>query len=146
MIDTNGLFSGQLDVVVTNEHHPSIEEEAGAAQFMIEGVACAAEVKTTLTSEELRKAIVSCEKFKKLTTLFKSEDTASANPADVQRDVMKRPFFVFAMESDICPDTLVRNLNEEYPDRGASRCQPSFFVFDCPGRRLDFGVFRVIGR
>jgi hypothetical protein len=29
---------------------------------------------------------------------------------------------------------------------GASRCQPLFFVFDCPGRRLDFGVFRVIGR
>ena len=27
-----------------------------------------------------------------------------------------------------------------------SRCQPLFFVFDCPGRRLDFGVFRVIGR
>ena len=50
VIDTNGLISGQLDVVVTNEHHPSIQEEAGAAQFMIEGVACAAEVKTTLTS------------------------------------------------------------------------------------------------
>src|SRR5271156_1507623 len=29
---------------------------------------------------------------------------------------------------------------------GASRSQPLVFVFDCAGRRLDFGVFRVIGR
>jgi Domain of unknown function (DUF6602) len=131
VIDTNGLISGQLDVVVTNEHHPSIQEEAGAAQFMIEGVACAAEVKTTLTSDELRKAIVSCEKFKELTTLFKPEDTVSVcGPADLQRYVMKRPFFVFAMESDIVPDTLVRNLNEVYRDRELALQMDAVLVVD----------------
>jgi hypothetical protein len=115
VIDTNGMISGQLDVVVTNEHHPSIQEEEGAAQFMIEGVACAAEVKTTLTSEELRKAINSCEKFKQLTTVFKPEDTVSVyNEADLLRYVKKRPFFVFAMKSDIRPDRLLTTLNEEY--------------------------------
>jgi hypothetical protein len=131
VIDTNGLISGQLDVVVTNEHHPCIQEEAGAGQFMIEGVACAAEAKTNLTSGELRKAIDSCEKIKELTTLFKPEDTVSVDgPADRQRYVMKRPFFVFAMESDISPDTLIRNLNEEYRDRDLAPQMDAVLVVD----------------
>jgi hypothetical protein len=131
VIDTNGMISGQLDVVVTNEHHPSIQEEAGAAQFMIEGVACAAEVKTTLTSDELRKAIDSCGKFKKLTTLFKREDTASVySEADRQRYVKKRPFFVFAMESRISPDRLVRILNKAYRNRDVALQIDAVLVVD----------------
>jgi len=131
VIDTNGMISGQLDVVVTNEHHPSIQEEAGAAQFMIEGVACAAEVKTTLTSDEIRKAIDSCEKFKKLTALFKPEDTASVhNQADLQRYVKKRPFFVFAMEWELSPDGLVRILNEEYRNRDVALQIDAVLVVD----------------
>ena len=130
VIDTNGMISGQLDVVVTNEHHPSIQEEAGAAQFMIEGVACAAEVKTTLTSDGLRKAIDSCEKFKKLTALFKPEDTVSVfNQADLQRYVKKRPFFVFAMESEI-RDGLVRILNEEYRNQDVALQIDAVLVVD----------------
>ena len=71
---------------------------------MIEGVACAAEVKTTLSSDKLRKAIDSCENFKKLSAQFKPEDTARVySEADLQRYVKKRPFFVFAMESEISP-------------------------------------------
>jgi hypothetical protein len=131
VIDTNGTISGQLDVVVTNEHHPSIHEEEGAAQFMIEGVACAAEVKTTLTSDELRKAIESCEKFKNLTTLFKREDTAIVySEADLQRYVKKRPFFVFALESKISPDGLVRILNKEYRDRDVALQIDAVLVVD----------------
>lgn len=85
---------------------------------MIEGVACAAEVKTTLTKYELRKATHSCDKFKKLTARFKPEDGASVyDEADLLRYVHKRPFFVFAMESEISSDTLVDALNQENRNR-----------------------------
>lgn len=132
VVDTYGRVSGQLDVVVTNEHHPSVQEEAGAAQFMIEGVACAAEVKTTLKTGELRKAIKSCEKFKRLTTSFKpNEDKVSVyNNVDRSRYVHKRPFFVFALASEIPSDSLINVLNQENQKRDVTMQIDAVLVVD----------------
>ena len=49
VIDQNGANSRQLDVIVTNEYHPFLNDLSTPSVFIIEGVSCAGEVKSDLS-------------------------------------------------------------------------------------------------
>jgi hypothetical protein len=112
VIDYRGNRSSQTDVVVADEEQPFKVDESPQL-FIVEGVAAAAEVKTTLTAEELRDSLDKAERFKvleavlgKATMLPPPERRGNPN-SDIVRFYRHRPFFVFAYEGAISEDTLL---------------------------------------
>lgn len=112
VIDYRGNRSSQTDVVVADEEQPFQVDESPQL-FIIEGVAAAAEVKTTLTAEELRDSLRKAERFKvleavlgKATMLASPQQRGNPN-SDLLRFYRRRPFFVFAYEGAIDQDTLL---------------------------------------
>jgi hypothetical protein len=112
VIDYRGNRSSQTDVLVADEEQPFQVDESPQL-FIIEGVAAAAEVKTTLTAEELRDSLRKAERFKVLdAVLGKATMLASpqhfGNPnSDILRFYRRRPFFIFAYEGAIDQNTLL---------------------------------------
>ena len=101
VIDLHDSISSQLDVVITNEHHPYLNELTEPSLFFIEGVACAGEVKTSLNTAELGKALESALRFKSLNPDIPVGTQCRGNPEDLNRFVNSRPYFLFAFESAI---------------------------------------------
>jgi len=67
IIDTNGIRSRQIDIIICNQYHPFTISSSGYGLFFAEGVACAIEVKSDLsTREELKQAILQVQSIKKL--------------------------------------------------------------------------------
>jgi hypothetical protein len=97
---------------VADEEQPFHVDESPQL-FIIEGVAAAAEVKTTLTAEELRDSVRKAERFKALeavlgkATMLASPDQRGNPNSDLLRFYRRRPFFVFAYEGAIDENTLV---------------------------------------
>jgi hypothetical protein len=112
VIDYRGNRSSQTDVIVADDEQPFQVDESPQL-FIIEGVAAAAEVKTTLTAEEFRDSLRKAERFKTLeAVLGKAAMLASpekrGNPnSDLLRFYRRRPFFVFAYEGAIDEKTLL---------------------------------------
>lgn len=119
VIDAAGRMSRQVDVIVADEEQPFRVDDA-VRLMIIEGVAAAAEVKTTLTTTELRDCLEKGSRFKSLeaipgkTTMLASPQAINGNPnSDIVRFYQRRPFFVFAYEGTINNDTLMEMLSEE---------------------------------
>ena len=112
VIDQNGGCSKQIDIVITNEHQPFLNDLSVPSVFIIEGVSCAAEVKSVLTVAELEKALANSLAFKKLNVGIQKGMQVQGILEDIQRFVTKRPFFLFAFESQIAQVTLKRKIEE----------------------------------
>jgi len=117
-IDAQGARSGQLDVVISNIDQPLISPVNDAGLFLIEGVASAGEVKSKLTTQELRSAISAAVKFKRLRNVHNPGDLISSNPVDIARYHECPPFFLLAMESEVAIPTLLRELHNASASKG----------------------------
>jgi len=110
-----GHRSAQLDVIVNSIDQPIVYPPDQAGIYLIEAVTAAAEVKTTLTTHELDRAIGAAEKFKRLRPRSSAGDTRYTNPADDKRFYSAPPFFLFAYESKVNPQTLIDRLAAALP-------------------------------
>jgi len=106
VIDQSGASSRRLDVIITNEYHPFLNDLSAPSLFIIEGVSCVAEVKSVLTGAELDRALENLLSFKRLSVTVQKGATVFANLEDISRFVEKRPSFLFALESQLSIGTI----------------------------------------
>jgi hypothetical protein len=111
VIDISGARSRQADVVVANQDQPFRAEINEPGLYLIEGVTAVGEVKSSLTTSELSKAVVAGTAFKRLRSTYLAGDTRIANPYDFERYYMCPPFFVVAFESNVAIQTLLTTLD-----------------------------------
>jgi hypothetical protein len=110
-IDQSGNNSRQLDVIITNEHHPYLNDLAEPSVFFVEGIACVAEVKSVLTGVELERSLENSLSFKQLEVKVPQGATCCSNPEDLSRFINKRPSFLFAYESQLSIPTIIDRIN-----------------------------------
>ena len=129
IIDTKESISTQLDIVITNEYHPYLNDLKDPGLFIIEGVACAGEVKTNLNSNDLTTLIQSCIKYKQLEPVIPKGTTSYGNKSDLKRFVNHRPYFIFAYQSQITIETIAEKLNRYYAENNTPIVQQIDAVF-----------------
>jgi len=67
IIDSNDNRSSQVDIIICNQYHPFTVSRSGRGLFFAEGVVCAIEVKSDLSSkEEVKRALIQMQSVKKL--------------------------------------------------------------------------------
>ncbi len=116
IIDSDGGVSTQLDAIITNEYHPLINDLSQPSLYFIEGVACAGEIKSILNSQDLDTILKNCLNYKNLNLNLSRSMMIHSNKSDTKRFIEKRPFFLFAFESQITLDTVsekISNFNKE---------------------------------
>jgi len=111
VVDQTGSNSRQLDVVITNEYHPFLNDLTAPSVFIIEGVSCVAEVKSVLTGEELERALENSLSFKRLSVMVQKGAMVHGNMEDISRFVAKRPSFLFAFESQLSISTIKERID-----------------------------------
>lgn len=116
VINVAGEQSTQLDVIVTNEYHPSLGRMNRPETFIVEGVAAVGEVKTNLNSNDINTLIQSCIKYKSITPTNVTGMTGFWNPFDRHRFVEHRPYFLFAFESQLSIDAIHQKLADYYKE------------------------------
>ena len=107
-IDSHGNRSKQLDVIIANPHHPFITTEDEPCLHFIEGVACAGEVKSLLTTAELERTLENCYAFKKLEAYIEKDTTFRGTMGEIPRFVLRRPYFLFVYESQLKLHTILK--------------------------------------
>lgn len=112
VIDRNDNISRQADVVITNEHHPFVNDLSNPTTFFIEGVAMAGEIKSVLTSDELEASLKVSKSFKELSLKIPKGAKVFSNEEDLKRFVNRRPFFLFSFESQLAPETVKTKVEE----------------------------------
>ena len=139
VIDMAGRRSRQMDIIVADEEQPFEVKDNDPAQLMIiEGVSAAAEVKTTLTTTELRDCIEKGRSFKALeavpgkSTMLAAPTLHDQPNSDIPRFYQHRPFFVFSYEGAIGGETLREMLSEDERSRepGAIPVVDAVFILD----------------
>jgi hypothetical protein len=116
VIDSFGNFAGaiggpgQIDVIIIDGSHPRTFARDQPGIFFIEGVVGAGEIKSVLTSTDLGTAIAKSRSFKELTPVIGKCDMTVTCPSDLARFVNKRPYFLFAFESQLTLDTIAREI------------------------------------
>lgn len=129
VIDSFDRASGQLDVIITNRHHPPLNIDGAPSTYFIEGVSAIGEVKACLRHSDLDDAIASCAKFKSLEPFHPEGVTVYSNPEDLKRYVDRRPYFLFAFDSEITPHNLRHLLTSRYQKNGFPLTQQIDAVF-----------------
>lgn len=117
IIDSFGHRSPQSDVVIVFDDHPYTFTENTPGIFLIEGVGAIGEVKTVLTSDELRKTIYSSQKTKKLKRKLSKGSKLTIPVGFDQRFLNVPPIFLFAFESQISMKKICEILNEQTYNR-----------------------------
>jgi hypothetical protein len=112
IVDSLGGRSAQTDIVIVTDEHPFTFTADQPGLFFMEGVFTVGEVKSILTSQELEKTVANALKFRELkcaprgmTILLKS-----MNESYDERFVGNPPYFLFAFESQITRETIVKRL------------------------------------
>jgi hypothetical protein len=106
IIDSDGGISSQLDVIMTNEYHPYINDLSQPSIYFIEGVACAGEVKSILNSKDLEIILSNSLRYKSLNLRLSKGMQIHSKMSDTKRFIEKRPYFLFAFESQMTLDTV----------------------------------------
>ncbi len=114
IIDINENISTQLDIIITNEYHPYLNDLKEPGLFIIEGVACAGEVKTNLNSQDIDTLIQSCIRYKNIKPIVPDGAKTFGNISDIKRFVEHRPYFIFAYQSQLTIETIYKKLNDYY--------------------------------
>ncbi len=112
IIDTAGDISSQTDIIITNEYHPYTVDLNRPNLFFIEGVACIGEVKSTLTSDEFTKSLQNCFRFKNLKIKMSKGMQVYCNDSDIKRFIERRPYFLFAFDSQLAIDNIIEKVRE----------------------------------
>jgi hypothetical protein len=152
IIDTKEHRSNQTDVVIVNEDHPLTFTRDLPGLFFIEGVSAIGEVKTTLTSEELKKTLEDSLVFRQLDLLPGLGTWVSTNPSDLQRFYKNPPFFLMAFESQLKLLTISENIQAFLKTKGfgvneINTVLDAIFIMD-QGSVINFGdgkgAFRMV--
>lgn len=114
IIDLEENVSTQLDIIITNEYHPYLNNLKEPGLFIIEGVACAGEVKTNLSSNDINVIINSSIRYKQLTPQVQEGASVFGNKSDIHRFIEHRPYFLFAYESQLTIETIHKKLITHY--------------------------------
>ena len=110
IIDTNGNRSSQVDIVICNQYHPFTVSSSGRGLFFAEGVVCAIDVKSDLSSkEEVKRALLQVQSVKKLERK-PTEDLMFGSEYDLER-TRRIPSIIFTYQSPSLP-TLKLNIKE----------------------------------
>lgn len=112
IIDQKGRRSMQTDVVIVSEDHPFTFTPDLPGLFFIEGVCAAGEVKTNLTSTELKKALENSCQFKQLELDPGHGTLTSTNPSDLERFCKCPPWFLVAFESQLTTSRIQAKIEE----------------------------------
>lgn len=112
IIDLKGRRSRQTDVVIVSEDHPFTFTPDLPGLFFIEGVCAASEVKTNLTSTELKNALESSCQFKQFEVSPGKGTMAHTNPSDIKRFYRCPPWFLIAFESQLTLSSLKNEIVE----------------------------------
>jgi hypothetical protein len=117
-IDITNARSGQVDVVIANDAQPFRTDIDDPGLFLIEGVSAAGEVKANLTTDRLDSTIEAATLFKELRSADRGSMYVSKGSDDA-RFLDRRPYFLFAFESQIAHETLIERLDAALPVNGA---------------------------
>ncbi|MBL6458256.1 hypothetical protein JMJ55_23235 [Belnapia sp. T6] len=155
IIDTHGHCVGetkdlgQIDVIIVDEAHPAIYSRDQPATFLIEGVVAAGEVKSVLTSSEFKNVLKKSQAFKRLFPKIANGTQVFGNENDIQRFVDKRPYFLFAYESQITLEYITQTIQEYCASEGIGNREVLDAVFCLDrGSIIDFddgnGAFQFL--
>ncbi len=112
IIDSFGNRSGQADIVIVSEDHPFTFSTNRPGLFFIEGILSVGEIKTVLTSQELKNTLNNSVLYKNLKTTHGKGSMVHANESDLKRYYQHPPFFLFCYESQLSLTTIKQNIEE----------------------------------
>lgn len=124
IIDQYDGYSGQLDVIITDEDQPFHYAPDKHGLYVVEGVAAVCEVKSLLTTGSLADAIRTCTRSKSLHYSHSEGDTINTAPANKDRYYVSPPTFVVALESNVATGTLLSSSTSTTPS-GPPTATPS---------------------
>jgi hypothetical protein len=110
VVDLSDTRSQQVDVIIANESQPFRAGIHENGLFLIEGVRAAGEVKTILTTKELKKTLEAATVFKSLRAqrpLFQVFNSPGSQPR-----FECPPYFLFAFDNRVAERTLLKRLKE----------------------------------
>ncbi len=100
IIDSLGGRSRQCDVVLASDAHPNWFTPDEPARFLVEAVAGVAEVKSLLTSTNLKSAVEAVRQYRSLKPNV-SHSQIQATESDFRRFYRSPPYFLFAYDSEV---------------------------------------------
>ena len=114
MFNKDGKRSRQTDIVIANEGQPPIFSDwEHANMFIIEGVAAAGEVKTSLQSiDQLKDTFNKGTTFKNILAEPPKQSLMFSSREDTRRFVYQRPYFAIFFESKVRLETVLSSLRE----------------------------------
>ncbi len=112
--DSHDRISQEVDLVILNRFHPPFLTKDHPRILLIEGVAAAAEVKTSLSKKETIDCLKKARVFKRLKASVERYDLSADNVLieDWSRYLERRPFFAFAYEDKRDLPAIQRNIDE----------------------------------
>ena len=140
IIDSKGNRSGQTDIVIVNDDHPFTFTPNKPGLFFIEGISAVGEVKTTLTTQELKNTLDNSVRYKKLQMSRSKGSMVHSNESDLKRYYEHPPFFLFAYESQLSLDTIQKNIETFLTENSLNLTDSidAVFVLD-KGWSINFG-------
>lgn len=138
VIDSYGSSTGQLDVIVVNEHHPFINNFDQPSVYFSEGVGCVGEVKSLLNGDELNSVMLSCQRVKSCRREIHDATAMNANISDANRYTLRIPYFLFCFSSDLALLTIYERLQDFKTKNSPEDCIDAVFVLN-RGSIVDFG-------
>lgn len=140
VIDSFGNRSGQADVVIVNEDHPFTFTPNRPGLFFIEGVLSFGEIKTVLTTQELKNTLKNSLLYKRLKTTHGEGSMVNANPSDLKRYYEHPPFFLFCYESQLSLETIKQKIEAFVDEKSIDGLQIIDAVFVLgKGSVINFG-------
>jgi hypothetical protein len=101
VIDYQDRRSKQTDIVIVTGDHPFTYPPLLPGLYVIAGVAAGGEIKTVLTSKHLADSLEAAQQFKALAAPPSPGDVYPYNESDLDRFYARRPWFLFAFESQL---------------------------------------------
>ncbi len=112
VIDSKNKRTGQVDCVIAERDiTPFVVDPAAPNMFIVESVKCLGEVKFRL--KEIEKLVKQCCTLKELTPNPTKGDLRLTQKKDDERFYNRRPFFIFAYETDVSIETILSKLNSQ---------------------------------
>lgn len=103
---------GQIDVLIIDDAHPRFADISEPTFYFIEGVLAGAEIKASLKLSDAEEIIKKAAEFKRLWTLLGPGDLSFHTEADRERFLNRRPYFLFAFESETPLDSFLQRVSE----------------------------------
>lgn len=108
VLDAHGKQSGELDVILCNEHQPF--PGTHPEHVLVDGVDVCVQVKAILTDDELDRSIKNCLTLKQLRRSFHKNDMLLVARDAIEFVVDRVPYFVLAFDSQLAFDEIARRL------------------------------------